>query len=42
MAPRFVFAAFSVALGLTIIFAVFTTIKHARSTRAGASVVRVG
>ena len=42
MAPRFIFAAFSVALGLAIVFAVATTIKHAPSTGAGASVVRVG
>jgi hypothetical protein len=42
MAPRFIFAAFSIALGLAILFAVATTIKHARSTRAGAPVVRVG
>ena len=42
MAPRFIFAAFSVALGLAIIFAVVTTVKNMPSTRAGAPVVRVG
>ena len=35
MAPRFIFAAFSVALGLAVIFAVATTIKRAPSSRAG-------
>jgi hypothetical protein len=39
MAPRFIFAAFSVALGLAIIFAVATTIKHAPT---GAPIMRVG
>jgi hypothetical protein len=42
MAPRFIFAAFSVALGLAIIFAAATTVRHVPSTRAGAPVVRVG
>jgi hypothetical protein len=42
MAPRFIFAAFSVALGLAIIFAVVTTVSHVPGTRAGGSVMRVG
>ena len=43
MAPRFVFVAFSVALGLAIIFAVATTVKHVTSTRANnAPIIRVG
>jgi hypothetical protein len=42
MAPRFVFAVYSVALGLAIIFAVATTIKHAPSTRTNALTMRVG
>jgi hypothetical protein len=42
MAPRFIFAAFSVALGLAIIFAIATTVKHLPTTRAGAAVMRVG
>jgi hypothetical protein len=35
MAPRSIFAAFSVALGLAIILAVATTVKNAPSARAG-------
>ena len=42
MAHRFIFAAFSVALFLAIIFAVATTVKHVPSIRAGASVMKVG
>jgi hypothetical protein len=42
MAPRFIFAAFSVALGLAIIFAVATTVKHVPSTRTDAPIMRVG
>jgi hypothetical protein len=42
MAPRVIFVVFSVALGLAIIFAVATTIKHAPSTGADASVMKVG
>ena len=42
MAPRFIFAAFSVALGLAIIFAVATTVKHMPSTRANTPIMRVG
>jgi hypothetical protein len=42
MAPRLIFAAFSVALGLAIIFAVATTVKHVPSTGAGATVMKVG
>ena len=42
MVPPFVFAAFSVALAIAIIFAVVTTVKHLPGSRAGASAVRVG
>jgi hypothetical protein len=42
MAPRFIFAAFSVALGLAIVFAVATTVKHMPSTRANTPIMRVG
>jgi hypothetical protein len=42
MTTRFIFAAFSVAFGLTVIFAVVTTVKHVPITRAGASVIRLG
>jgi hypothetical protein len=42
MVPRFVFAAFSIALAITVIFAVVTTVKHVPGTRAGASAIRVG
>jgi len=42
MAPRSIFAAFSVALVLAIIFAVATTVKHVTSTRANAPIMRVG
>jgi hypothetical protein len=42
MASRFIFAAFSVALALAIIFAVATTVRHVPSTGAGASVMKVG
>jgi hypothetical protein len=42
MAPRSIFAAFSVALVLAIIFAVATTVKHAPSKGASASVMKVG
>jgi hypothetical protein len=42
MAPRYIFAAFSVAFGLAVIFAVLTTVKYVPSTRVGASVMRVG
>ena len=42
MAPRFIFAAFSFALGLAIIFAVATTVKHVPSTHTGAPIMRVG
>ena len=41
MAPRFVFAVYSVALGLAIIFAVATTVKHAPSTHTRASSVPI-
>jgi hypothetical protein len=42
MAPRFIFAAFSVAFVLAIIFAVATTIKHVPNTRADEPIMRVG
>jgi hypothetical protein len=42
MAPRFILAAFSIALGLAIIFAVATTAKHVPGTRNGAPIIRVG
>jgi hypothetical protein len=42
MAPRSIFATFSVALFFAIIFAVATTVKHLPSTRAGASLMKVG
>jgi hypothetical protein len=42
MAPRSIFAAFSVALGLAIIFAVATTVKHVSSTRTNPPIMRVG
>jgi len=42
MVPRFVFAAFSIAFAVAVIFAVVTTVKHLPSTRAGASAGRVG
>jgi hypothetical protein len=42
MTPRFIFAAFFVAFGLTVIFAVVTIVKHVPITRAGASVMRLG
>jgi hypothetical protein len=42
MVPRFIFAAFSVAFGIAVMFAVVTTVKHAPSTRAGTPAARVG
>jgi hypothetical protein len=42
MAPRFVFAAFSIVLAIAVIFAAVTTAKHIPGTRAGASAMRVG
>jgi hypothetical protein len=39
---RFVFAAFSIAFAIAVIFAVVTTVKHLPGTRADASAVRVG
>jgi hypothetical protein len=42
MALRFILAAFSVALGLAIIFAVVTTVKHVPSDRTDAPIMRVG
>jgi len=42
IAPRFIFVAFSVALGLAIIFAVATTVKHVPSTRTDTPIMRVG
>ena len=42
MAPCVIFVVFSVALGLAIIFAVATTVKHVTSTRANAPIMRVG
>jgi hypothetical protein len=41
VAPNYIFAAFSVAFGLAVIFGVIATIKHVQST-AYASVMRVG
>jgi hypothetical protein len=42
MVPRFVFAAFSFAFVIAVIFAVVTTVKHLPSARAGASAGREG
>jgi hypothetical protein len=42
MAPRFIFAVFSVALGLAIILAVATTVKHVPNARTGAPTMRAG
>ena len=40
--PRFVFAAFSIAFAVAVIFAVVTTVKHLPGARAGSSAARVG
>ena len=42
MVPRFVFAAFSVAFAVAVMFAVVTTVKHVPGVRAGTPAARVG
>jgi hypothetical protein len=42
MAPRFVFAAFSVALAIAVICAVVTTVKYIPGVHPGASTMRIG
>jgi len=42
MAPRFIFAALSVAFAIAVVFALVTTVRHAPSTRAGVSAMRIG
>jgi hypothetical protein len=42
VAPRYIFAVFSLAFGLAVIFAVVTTVKHASATRVGIPMMRVG
>jgi hypothetical protein len=40
--PRFVFAAYSIAFAVAVIFAIVTTVKHLPGARAGAAAARVG
>jgi hypothetical protein len=42
MVPRLIFAAFSIAFAVAVIFAIVTTVKHLPGARAGAAAARVG
>jgi len=42
MSARFVFAAFSVAFGLIIVFSIVSFVKHSPGSRASTSITRAG